>query len=384
MTKRLFQLITLLLLPLSVLPSLELPNVTAWKFSVVATEYGHWFALLALMISFVGLCSEGKSVLKVFSVLTASVSVGFFLIPTLLCATYAPSWAERVDQTFGIHSSEPSEGLDFARLFFGNSDRTIKPVTIAFRESPAKLVLDFYPASEAQSAPGGAPWVLVIHGGGWNSGDRDELPELNSYLANRGISVATISYRLAPQWIWPAPKEDAAAAVDYLKSHAKDLHIDPNRWAVFGRSAGGQIAEDLAYSIKDPSLKGLIALYAPADMNFAYQFGKEDDILHSLSLLRGYLGGNPTERAPAYSDASPIDLVQPNDVPTLLMHGEKDPLVWHRQSERLLSRLQSAGVPATLISLPWATHGFDYNINGPGGQTTSALTERFLRRVFQQ
>jgi acetyl esterase/lipase len=372
---------------LAVLPSLELPNVTAWKLSVMATEYGHWLALFPAFLAVLLIRTTRRSLSTFLTAFALCTSAVLFLVPSVQAAIGFRSWLEKTDQAFGTESPPKASAFSVTRLYLGNSDHAVNPVPLTFQDSPSKLVLDFYPAVEtaAQNGaePGKSPWVMVIHGGGWNSGQKTELSELDSYLANRGISVAAISYRLAPKWTWPAPKEDAIAALHFLKEHATELRIDPNRWAVLGRSAGGQIAEDLAYSINDPTLKGCIALYAPADMDFAYEFGKEDDILQSLSLLRQYMGGTPADKAEAYRDASPIDWVRPGDVPTLLLHGEKDTLVWHKQSERLLDRLKTAGVPATLISLPWATHGFDYNINGPGGQITSALTERFLRRVFR-
>jgi acetyl esterase/lipase len=63
------------------------------------------------------------------------------------------------------------------------------------------------------------------------------------------------------------------------------------------------------------------------------------------------------------------------------MHGQLDALVWHRQSERLAQRLTDAGVPHVFISLPWATHAFEVNVNGPGGQLTTYAVEWFLAAV---
>jgi acetyl esterase/lipase len=67
--------------------------------------------------------------------------------------------------------------------------------------------------------------------------------------------------------------------------------------------------------------------------------------------------------------------------PTLLLHGTLDTLVWPRHAERLAARLAAAGVPHVYVALPWATHAFDYNLNGPGGQITTYALERFLAFV---
>ncbi len=69
-------------------------------------------------------------------------------------------------------------------------------------------------------------------------------------------------------------------------------------------------------------------------------------------------------------------------VPTLLLHGQPDRLVWHKHSERLYERLKAAGVPAAFIDMSWATHGFDYNLNGPGGQISTGAVDDFLAMLF--
>jgi len=163
-----------------------------------------------------------------------------------------------------------------------------------------------------------------------------------------------------------------------VKAHASGWGVDPSRLVILGRSAGGQIAEASAYALHDPAVRGVVALYAPADMRFAYAFSREDDVIKSPSLLRKYLGGRPDEAGAAYDSASGILLVGPRTPPTLQIHGTIDTLVWHRQSERLAARLSEAGVPNLLVSLPWATHALEYNLSGPSGQLTRFAVEWFL------
>ena len=250
-------------------------------------------------------------------------------------------------------------------------------VPVETLEYAAGLKLDFYRAIGRDPAPG----VIVVHSGGWDNGARDELPDFDRWLARRGYAVAAITYRLAPGATWPAPRDDILAAAAFLQAHAVALGVDPTRLVLFGRSAGGQLAEATAYGPDAPSLRGVIALYAPADMNFAYQFGREDDVLDSLRLLRQFLGGTPATARANYDSASGILHVQPKSPPTLLLHGRLDALVWHRQSERLEQRLSASGVPHAFVSLPWATHAFEFNLNGPGGQLTTYAVGWFLDAV---
>jgi acetyl esterase/lipase len=350
-----------------------LQNLTVWKLSILATEYGHWLGMLCLLLA-IAFFRDWKIFIPLL------VTAGIYFVPTVQLIRNFPRWESELTGVFGYVSKDPTERLpDFKRLFTPRV-LTPKPETYVFDEAHGKLSLDFFRTSRPN-----APFVLVLHGGGWNSGERTQFADMSQYFANLGYSMASVDYRLAPNSKWPAPLEDVLKSVEYLKANAVKLGIDPNRWVIFGRSAGGQIAERVAYAHPTPhGLKGCIAFYAPADMNFAYLFGDENDILKSPSLLREYLGGDPKQVRESYDDASPILLVNASSPPTLLIHGPRDPLVWIKQSERLYAKLQMAYVPSVLIRLPWATHGFDFNLDGPGGQVATFSIGRFLGKVFQE
>jgi acetyl esterase/lipase len=190
-----------------------------------------------------------------------------------------------------------------------------------------------------------------------------------------------VDYRLAPRSHWPAQRDDVGAALNYLKGHARELGIDPARFVLFGRSAGGQIATAYAYTAADPAIRGVISFYGPQDLRFAWAYARPDDVLNSFLLLKQYLGGPPETEGPAYDSASAYFHVGAQTPPTLLMHGDLDTLVWRRQSERLDARLAAAGVPHLFVSLPWATHAFDYNLDGPGGQLATEALSSFLGAV---
>jgi acetyl esterase/lipase len=223
--------------------------------------------------------------------------------------------------------------------------------------------------------------VIVIHGGGWDNGDRGQIPQFNDWLARGGYAVADISYRLAPGAVWPAQRDDVAAAVAFVREHAAPWGVDASRLVILGRSAGGQIAEACAYGLHDPAVRGVIALYSPADMHFAWAWGREDDPLDSPRLLRQFLGGTPDTARAAYDSASGILLAGAGSPPTLLVHGTIDTLVWNRQSERLSARLTEVKVPNLLVALPWATHALEYNLSSPSGQLTTYAVGWFLAAV---
>lgn len=213
------------------------------------------------------------------------------------------------------------------------------------------------------------------------AGSADELGGWNSWLAAKGYAVAAVDYRLVPTDAWPAQREDVLAAVAHLRAEAPRLGIDPERIVFLGRSAGGQIASAIAATGEHGWLRGCVCLYSPFDMVFAHEHGSDDDMLRSRWLLRCFLGGTPEQEPAAYRGASAYLTVRKEAPSFLLLHGARDELVWIAQGERFAQRLAELDVPHAFLKLPWATHAFDYNMNGPGGQVATACLEAFLRRV---
>ena len=169
------------------------------------------------------------------------------------------------------------------------------------------------------------------------------------------------------------------------RTRASEFGIFPERWAILGRSAGGQIAGVLAYAMTENAPKGLVSLYAPSDLFLAWKSSKPGAILEPLTLLKNYLGGSPQEVPEQYQTGSPLFLATAASCPTLLLGLQEDKLVWRRQSERLDARLRDLKVPATFLSLSsWATHGFDFNLAGPGGQLFTQTLRRFLMQVLER
>jgi acetyl esterase/lipase len=277
-------------------------------------------------------------------------------------------------------SAEVGVPLSWKKLWFAPEipAAAVESLVYATRENRALRL--FYSHDAAVPM---APCVIMIHGGGWESGTPREFPKFSDHLVQHGYAVADIEYRFAPRWPWPAQREDVLDAITCLKTHAAQLHLDPQRFVLLGRSAGGQIAEAVAYGAGRSEIRGCIAFYAPADMHYAYEFARADDILNSLRLVRQYLGGTPTEVRDNYDSASGILLASHDSPPTLLIHGRRDELVWFRQSQRLSNRLDALGVPHCFVQLPWATHAFDYNFNGPGGQISTYAVDTFLGSVLR-
>ncbi len=347
-------------------------TLTAWKIALGATEFGHYFAIVPLVIVVTGSFHP----LSLVGTVLALGAMGIFLAPAVQAASLAGSLGERLESAFGRQVAPLR--FSWKRLFFGHAIPPIRLETFIYDEAHG-LRLNFY--RSVSLAP--SPCVIVLHTGGWGNGAPEEFLTFNDHIAREGFAVASIQYRLAPEWPWPAQCDDVRRAMAWLRARQAELGLDPSRFVLLGRSAGGQIAESVAYLENDPCIRGCIAFYAPADMLFSYRLGREEDILKSPLLLRNFLGGKPSEQPEAYRNASPILNVTPHTPPTLLLHGLKDSLVWYRQSERLAKVLSRTGVKHLYIALPWATHAFDYNHHGPGGQLAKYAVDYFLNLVTQ-
>jgi len=239
------------------------------------------------------------------------------------------------------------------------------------------MKLDFFPSQ----ITGKCPCVIVVHGGSWSSGDSKQLPDLNHYLAKKGYNVAAINYRLAPKYQTPAPVKDIKNTMDYFRKHADELHIDTNNFVLLGRSAGSQIALLAAYTLHDKNIKGVIDFYGPVDMVWGYSIPSNPLIMNSRGVMDAYIGGPYSKVPQKYHDSSPLFFVDKNTVPSLIIHGTNDVLVSWIHSNKLDVKLTENGVKHYWLKLPWATHGFDYNLYGPGGQLSTYAVEQFLNTV---
>lgn len=372
------------LIALSLLMLLPAPTHFLWELSIAVDERGYWLVPLALAAAFLGRRQTRASRLAtVGSLFSAAV----LLIPLSQAAAIASHLDSDIDRAF--HSPANSlppenEGLSLIALLSSTSAprpaRTFAyPVadSIAASRGTDSLHLDFYPAKSNPNAP----VVIMVHGGSWQSGARTDLPELNGFLTGLSYAVASVSYRFAPTYPFPAALEDVRTALRFLRNKSVELGIDTTRVVLAGRSAGGQLALLAAYTTRDPGIKGAIGLYAPADMTWGYNHPSNPRVLNSTAALEAYLNGSPATAEIRYLDASPFAFAPATGIPTLLLHGAHDELVSVIQSRRLDRRLTLYGVPHFFLELPWATHGCDFFINGPCGQLETLAVRRFLAIV---
>ena len=243
-----------------------------------------------------------------------------------------------------------------------------------------KLLLDLArPAAPAKACPA----LVFIHGGGWTAGTRSQYAGAIVEAARHGYVAATIDYRFAPAFRFPAQVEDAQCAVRWLRAHAAELHLDPQRVGAVGDSAGGHLAlmlglmdpaDGLAGTGGNPDQKAkvqvVVNFYGPGDFTHLGALSGE-----ATRLLVGFLGTvDPAQ--PIARRASPIAYIDAKDAPVLTLHGAADTLVPVAQGQRLHEALRAAKVEEHLEIIPGAGHGF----GGAAAEHAWALTREFLDR----
>jgi acetyl esterase/lipase len=368
MTRLVFIIIFFLI---SLLAIFKAPAYYLWLLAIGVTEFPWLFAGIMVLLLALGFWA-GKYQLT--GTIIGCVGLVLFLSPIARAYIVAGSLRANFDAAFKVTNTDSTTApFSFFKMFSGTVKVPYRTVDYV-KYSDTSMRMDFYPAQTL----GVKPCVIVVHGGSWSSGDSQQLPELNSYLATKGYNVASINYRMAPKWQTPAPVEDIKNAVKYLTKNAEELHIDTDNLILLGRSAGGQIALLAAYTLHEKKIKGIIDFYGVADMVWGYSIPSNPWIMDSRKVMDDYVGGPYAEVPQKYFDCSPLNYVNSQSVPTLIIHGSNDVLVSPEHSHRLNGALLKYGVKHYWLKLPWATHGFDFNLNGPGGQLSTYTVLQFL------
>lgn len=249
---------------------------------------------------------------------------------------------------------------------------------LAYATGDPRQVLDLYLPGNT-TAP--VPVLLWIHGGGWQVGSKDDVPNIIGSFVERGYAVASVEHRLsdAP---WPAPIHDVKAAVRWLRGNAGTYNLDTTKFAAAGESSGGYMALMLGTSHGVPELEDLsmghpaessrvqavLDLYGPVLLNRLDADATANGCSAGNALCHT-CEGSPEDRLldcpgdlntcsiDLLAQASPITHVDAQDPPTLIIHGTDDCVVATPQSQRMFEALDAEGVPVELVKVLGAGHG---------------------------
>ena len=254
--------------------------------------------------------------------------------------------------------------LTLTSLADSAADFTIKKDIDYSGAANARQMLDLFIPKKAADKP--RPLVVYIHGGGWEGGSKNDAGVLTGLVTDGNFVAASVGYRLTNEAHWPAQIHDCKAAIRWLRAHAGEYGIDPERIAVFGISAGGHLVSLLGTTTGEgpKELEGdigandgvattvacVINFCGPANFLTFADKGSIISVESPGTAITKLLGGPLSEKIDAATACSPVTHITKNDPPFLHIHGTKDNLVPYAQALEFDAALEKAGVPSTLLT----------------------------------
>lgn len=241
--------------------------------------------------------------------------------------------------------------------------------------SPNGYLDVFYPKGTDKQLP----TIVWVHGGGWVSGDKNDVDNYMKILAGRGFTTVSVDYTIAPEAQYPTPLFEVNDALKYIQDNAKRLNIDDNKIIMAGDSAGSQIVAQVANTITSADyankiglhptlapekLRGLLLTCGAYDLKLPNYNGPFGDFLHTV--LWAYSGTKDFLNDPKLASASVVNYLTPNFPPSFITAGNVDPLL--NQSTELAKRLDELKVPNVQLFYPAdhkpeLNHEYQFHLN---------------------
>lgn len=213
------------------------------------------------------------------------------------------------------------------------------------------------------------PVFVYIHGGGWSSGNAESSAWLHRSMANQGYIVFSVNYRLATENnpTWEKATEDVLDAMRWIKKHVAEYGGDTDNIILSGESAGGHLA--LLYTglvitgeIDGPLPKAVAVMYPAIDLRWTSKNGRYLSVDPIPNIVEKYIGGDINTYGDRLEQVDPMNYINEDMPPVLIMHGEDDTLVTITGSERYVDQLKQVGGDAQLIKIPYSNHGLNIQV----------------------
>ncbi len=257
----------------------------------------------------------------------------------IFCVTCLSSCEILGIETNGSHLNSPIKGYN-------------EKMDVEFGEIK-NLTLDLHLPVAADSAP--AEVVILLHGGGWVSGDKSFLKPTVDLLKEqrKNLAIVNINYRVSSgkNNLLSLQLTDLASAVGFLTKNAEKFNIRKDHFRLAGFSAGGHIALTYAYRSTETTISSVIAASAPTELSLRAWLDKT--LWSKVELLTGNAYGGPID---IFKNDSPFYLVTSRSPRTILVYGQDDELVSPRQGQLLADKLRLLKVPYAFHLLEGETH----------------------------
>ena len=252
-----------------------------------------------------------------------------------------------------------------------------------------KLVLDaFYPKKKIKAK---RIAVLIIHGGGWRSGNRTQHYPLAQHLANLGYVCFTPEYRLSTEALFPAAIHDLKAAIRWIKENAKKYEIDTNKIAVMGFSAGGELAAFIGTTNANADFEGTggntnagsnvqAVIDIDGTLSFVHPESGEGDDSKRVSAATNWFGASKKDNPELWKQASPLTYARKNTPPTLFINSSVDRM--HAGRNDYLKVLYENNIYTEVQKFDNSPHHFC--LFNPWFEPTVKYIDDFLKKIFNK
>ncbi len=251
----------------------------------------------------------------------------------------------RLLKVFAIIASMLVAGCTRVGLAIANINVDSRAITSVEFDPARALSLDVF---RPENVHGKSAVVVFFYGGSWRNSTRQDYRFVGESLAKAGLLVIVPDYRKAPQVVFPAFIEDSARAVAWARQHAEQYGGDPSRIFLMGHSSGAHMAAMLgtdgrflrAVGMQPRDLAGIVGLAGPYDFLpltdplIKQVFGPESD----------------------WQKSQPVNFVDGDEPPFLLLQGTADKVVWPRNAPRLAAKLRAANESVQVDMIDGASH----------------------------
>ncbi|MBK9334231.1 MAG: alpha/beta hydrolase [Ignavibacteria bacterium] len=254
--------------------------------------------------------------------------------------------------------------------------------------------LDIYYPGNIECTEITLPVIVWTHGGGWISGNKEQVSNYCKILAGKGYIVVSVNYSTAPEEKYPTPVRQLMSALDFLKSNAQLYHINISNFILAGDSGGAHISAQAASIIVSPSyselmsikpalspsqLSGLILYCGPYDIRNVNTEGEFGTFLNTV--LWSYSGVEDYMNDKNFESASVIEYVTKDFPPVFISAGNGDPL--ESQSKNFAQKLETLGIKTDKLFFPKdhtppLPHEYQFNLDTDAGKLALERSLKFL------
>jgi len=250
------------------------------------------------------------------------------------------------------------------------------------------LVLDaFYPSDKAKRS---GIAVMIIHGGGWRTGNRSQHYPLAQRLAELGYTCFTPEYRLSTEALYPSAVYDLKAAMRWIREHAKQYGIHKNKLVVAGFSAGGELAAFLGTTggkkefegnqcINGESTRAQAVIDMDGILSFVHPESGEGDDSRSTSAATYWFGYSKNENLALWTAASPLTYADTLTPPTLFLNSAVDRM--HAARTDYIKILEQHKIYSQVKTFEGAPHSFV--LFQPWFDPVVKDIDEFLKKIFK-